>query len=248
MPNPFREATIHGQLLWILFETSTDLTPFLPAGIAPVNPHRAFIKAERLKIRSAMSDVHPPAFNQYQQICLTTLAQTAPGAAPAHRNILMWEDRHWAIGSSMAAAKRYGQIEMTQVFETERAAIDQGAPIPFRVDVETSGFSLLRFDGELDGVERAVVPPYGQFFVGGEAGSALQVLTLKSHSLSRPLHGTGTLTFGEAPNERGNLPGSGEPWPASMFEDIRVTGCVLQDIQFTRVLDGEFTLVRPATA
>jgi hypothetical protein len=243
-PGATHRAVYYGQIMQIMFQTSTDLSRFMPVGLTPVDPHRAFIKAERLKIRSPEADSGPAAFTQYQQICITTMA-SAPGFAPRHRNILMWEDRHWAIGSSMVAAKRYGGVEMTEIFEMDRSLVARGQPVPFFIDVETSGASLMRFAGLLDGKQRVAAPPYSGFFVGGETGSGLQALTLDSAELSRPVHGTGDLSFGQAPNERSDDPWSGALWPATLLKDIRTEGCVFSDLTFTRTYGAEFTPVRP---
>ncbi len=240
---PRRTARFYGQILHIPFQTSTDLSPFLPPGLTAADPHRAFIKAERLKIRSVEADAGPSAYSQYQQICISTLA-SAPGFGVRHRNMLLWEDRHWQIGSSAVAGKRHADIEMTQVFEQERALVQGGEPIPFFINVDTLGFPLMRFSGVLDGRERAATPPYTGFYVGGEPGADLQALTLDSSELTRPIHGGGALSFGQAPNERSTGPDG--LWPAALLKDVRVDGCIFQDISFTRVYGTEFALVRKA--
>ncbi|MET0239128.1 MAG: hypothetical protein ABW184_04445 [Sphingobium sp.] len=233
----------HGEVLHILFETSTDLSLFMPDGLHLPDPHRAFVKVQRMKMRSPDADRDPPAFNHYQQIGVATMA-TTPQFGPRHRNFLLWEDRHWAIGSTMAGAKRYGRIEMTQLFETERRLVEEDAPAPFRVDVEANGFMLMRFAGMLDGVARIERPPYGGFYVGGEPGTDLLALTLETSEFSRPLQGTGELSFGSAPNERATGPGTETPWPATLLKDIRTLGCVLEDFTFTRTFGSEFTTLK----
>lgn len=241
-PGATKVAKFYGQTLDIMFTTSTDLTGFMPAGLLPVDPHRGFIKAERIKIRTPETDAQPAGFSQYQQICITTMAQ-APGFGPRHRNILMWEDRPWAIGSSMVAVKRFGIVEMTQIFEPDHVMVGAGEAVPFYLDIQNYGHSMLSFAGKLDGKKRVETPAYGGFYVGGEPGADLKALTLDNFAFTRPLYGTGTLTFGQAPNEQASTP-AGAMWPATLIKDVQVEGCVFQDFGFQRTYGADFKIVR----
>lgn len=234
----------YGQTLEIMFTTSTDLNAFMPPGLTAVDPHRAFIKAERIKLRSPETDRMPAAFAQYDQICITTMA-TTPEFGPRHRNILMWEDRAWAVGSTLLAVKRWGKVQMTQVFELDHKLVAQGTPVPVYVTVEQDGHSLMRFSGMLDGEKRVEHPAYPGFYVGGDPGQDLQALTLDASAFARPVHGTGALSFGSNPADRGPA-GPGKGWSASLLKDIEVQGCVFQDFSFTRSYGTEFQTVRKA--
>nr|WP_295106907.1 hypothetical protein [uncultured Caulobacter sp.] len=234
----------YGQTMEILFTTSTDLNAFMPPGLTAVDPHRAFIKAERVKLRSPEADQMPAAFAQYDQICITTMA-TTPEFGPRHRNILMWENRAWAVGSTLLAVKRWGKVEMTQVFELDHKLVAQGTPVPIYITVEQDGHSLMSFAGALDGVKRVEHPAYPGFYVGGDPGQDLTALTLDASEFSHPVYGSGTLSFGDNPADRGP-PGPGKGWSASLLKDIHVEGCVFQDFSFTRTYGGEMKTVRKA--
>jgi hypothetical protein len=234
----------YGQTMNIMFTTSTDLNAFMPPGLTAVDPHRAFIKAERIKLRSPKSEKRTAAFTQYEQICITTMA-TTPEFGPRHRNILMWEDRAWAVGSTLLAVKRWGKVDMTQIFDLDHKLVAQGTPVPFFVTVQQDGHTLMTFAGSLDGQKRAELPPYPGFYVGGDPGQDLTALTLDASDFSNPIHGTGTLSFGASPADRGAA-GPGKGWPATLLKDIRVQGCVFQDFSFTRSYGTEMKTVRKA--
>jgi hypothetical protein len=234
----------YGQTMNIMFTTSTDLNAFMPPGLTAVDPHRAFIKAERIKLRSPKSDKMPAAFTQYDQICITTMA-TTPQFGPRHRNLLMWENRAWAVGSTLLAVKRWGAVQMTPIFELDHKLVAQGAPVPFYITVEQDGHMLMTFVGALDGKKRAEAPPYPGFYVGGDPGQDLLALTLDASNFSNPLEGTGALSFGDSPADRGPA-GPGKGWPATLLKDIQVEGCVFQDFSFTRSYGTEFQTVRKA--
>jgi hypothetical protein len=234
----------YGQSMEIMFTTSTDLNIFMPPGLTAVDPHRAFIKAERVKLRNPESDKMPAAFNQYDQICITTMA-TTPQFGVRHRNIVMWEDRPWAIGSSLLAVKRYGKVDMTQIFDLDYEIAAKGGKVPYYLNVWQDGHSLMAFAGEMDAKKRVDHPAYPGFYVGGDPGQDLLALTLDGSEFSRPLYGDGTLTFGDNPSDRGP-PGPGKGWSASLLKDIQVQGCVFQDFSFTRSYGSEFQTVRKA--
>jgi len=234
----------YGHSMVIMFTTSTDLSAFMPPGLTAVDPHRGFIKAERIKLRSPTADAMPAAFGQYDQVCITTMA-TTPEFGPRHRNILMWENRAWAVGSSMLAVKRWGSIDMPHIFELDHKLVSQGTPVPFFVRVQQDGYTLMTFSGELDGRKRAELPPYPGFYVGGDPGQDLLALTLDASEFSNPLHGTGTMSFGENPNDRGPA-GPGKGWSASLLKDVRVVGATFVDFSFTRSYGPEMKLVRKA--
>src|SRR5258706_3426915 len=77
--------TYYGQVAEIAFTTSADLQAFMPPGLTVVDPHKAFIKAERVKIRSPEADKLPAVFSHYTQVCVTTMA-TTPQFGPRQRN------------------------------------------------------------------------------------------------------------------------------------------------------------------
>lgn len=252
--------TNYGHVFTIPFTTSTDLNAFMPPGLEAVHPHRAFIKAERIKIRSPEADAMPPSFTQYHQLCITTMA-TAPGFGERQRNILMWEDRPWAVGGSMLAVKRWADIQMTEIFEGDRRIVEQGGSVPFHINVWLKGVSLMSFAGQLDGKQRSQLPPYPGFFVGGDPGQELLAMDLAAHSFSRPMYGAGELVFGEptptvsarrvapggtSPFEQNAPPGPGKNWSASLLKDIKVEGVLFNEFSFTRARGSEFKLVRAA--
>lgn len=241
-PSSAHTVSFYGLVLHVPFQTDTDLTAFMPPGLLPVDPHRAFLKAERLKMSAPGKAHDPPAFTQYHQICVATLA-APPGMEPRHRNLVMWEDRPWGIGGSLVAVKRYGAVEMTYLFERDYALVANGTVVPFRVEVEVAGYTVLSFTGELDGTARTEAPAFNGFFVGGGSDSPLRALTLDSSELTRPLHGRGDLYFGEAPNNTGQLPGWTGNWPATLLGTPRTDGCVVHDLVFTRTYGTEFTQV-----
>lgn len=236
--------TNYGQIMTIMFTTSTDLQAFMPPGLTAVDPYRAFIKAENIKLRSTDADQMPAAFTQYHQVCITTMA-TTPQFGPRHRNILMWENRAWAVGGSMLAVKRWGDIQMTEIFELDYKLVGQGDSVPFDINIRQNGTSMMSFAGELDGKKRIEPPPYPGFYVGGDPGQDLLALSLDASDFSRPLHGMGTLSFGALARERGSA-GPGKGWPAALLKDIQVEGAIFQDFSFTRARGTEFELVRKA--
>jgi hypothetical protein len=236
--------TNYGQTMVIPFTTSTDLSVFMPPGLTAVDPHKAFIKAERVKLRNPKSDKMPAAFTQYDQICITTMA-TTPEFGPRHRNILMWENRAWAVGSTMLAVKRWGNVQMTPMYELDHKLVAQGTPVPFYVTVEQDGYNLMTFAGMMDGKKRVDNPAYPGFYIGGDPGQDLFALTLDASEFSNPCYGTGTLTFGENPSDRGPA-GPGKGWSAHLLKDIQVQGCIFEDFSFSRSYGPEMKVVRKA--
>jgi hypothetical protein len=234
----------YGQTMNILFTTSTDLNEFMPPGLKAVDPHHAFIKAERIKLRNPKSDKMTAAFTQYDQICITTMA-TTPEFGPRHRNILMWENRAWAVGSTLQAVKRWGDVQMTPMYDLDHKLVGQGTAVPFFVTVEQDGHNLMTFAGTLDGKKRIDAPAYPGFYVGGDPGQDLMALTLDASEFSNPLYGTGALDFGANPNDRGPA-GPAKGWSPSLLKDIQVQGCIFQDFSFTRSYGSEFKTVRKA--
>lgn len=226
-----------GEQMVVMFRTSTDLNQFMPPGLKCVDPHRAFIKGQRKKGQSTSGK---PGL----QICITTMAVTEK-FGPRHRNILMWEPSPAGIGSTLVAVKRWGDAEMTYIFEQDRKLIAQGSPVPFYLDVVQHGHSLMSFAGVLDGKKRIESPPYNGMYIGGEPGADLLSLTFDDSTTDRPLYGTGELSFGAVPSERAP-PNPSKDWPATLLKDIKVEGCVFEDLTFTRSYGTEFETVRNA--
>lgn len=226
-----------GEQMIIAFTTSTDLNRFMPPGLKCVDPHRAFIKGQRKKGQQTSGK---PGL----QICITTMATTEK-YGPRHRNILMWEPSPAGIGSTLAGVKRWGDAEMTYVFEQDRKLIAAGSPVPFFLDVQQSGYSLMSFAGVLDGKKRIESPPYNGMYIGGEPGADLLSLTFDDSTTGRPVYGTGTMSFGGVPTERAPANPS-KDWPASLLKDIKVEGCVFEELTFTRSYGTEFETVRKA--
>jgi hypothetical protein len=226
-----------GEQMVIMFTTSTDLNAFMPPGLKCVDPHRAFIKGQRKKGQGTSGK---PGL----QICITTMAVT-PQFGVRQRNILMWEGSPAGIGSSLAGVKRWGYAEMTHVFEQDRKLIAQGSPSPFFLDVQADGYPLMSFAGMLDGKKRVEAPPYLGMYIGGEPGADLLSLTFDDSTTGRPLHGTGSLTFGSMPIETAPANPS-KDWPATLLKDIKVEGCVYEELTFTRTYGTEFETIRKA--
>jgi hypothetical protein len=226
-----------GETMNIMFKTSTNLNDFMPKGITCVDPHRAFIKGQRKKGAEGIG-------NTGLQICISTMA-TSPKYGPRQRNILMWESAPWGIGSTLVGVKRWAESEMTYIFEQDRELIAQGSPVPFYLDVQEYGYSLLSFAGVLDGKKRVEDPPYSGMYIGGEPGADLLSLTFDESKFSRPVYGTGTLKFGEIPIHRGPA-GPSKGWSPSLLKDIKVEGCIYEDMEFTRSYGTEFETVRKA--
>ncbi len=226
-----------GEQIVILFTTSTDLNAFMPPGLKCVDPHRGFIKGQRKKGQAASGK---PGL----QICITTMAVTEKFGV-RQRNILMWEGSPAGIGSSLAGVKRAGYSEMTYVFEQDRKLIAAGSPVPFFLDVQDSGYSLMSFAGMLDGKKRVERPPYLGMYIGGEPGADLLSLTFDDSTTGRPVYGTGTLSFGAMPIERAPANPS-KDWPATLLKDIKVEGCVYEELTFTRSYGTEFETIRKA--
>jgi hypothetical protein len=233
----------YGETLNIMFKTSTDLNAFMPEGITCVDPHRAFIKAQRKKGGTSAGYTPGPGAHGLQ-IGIATMA-TSPMFGKRQRNILMWESVEWGVGSTLVSVKRWADAEMTYIFEQDRKLIAQGSPVPINLEVQQHGYPLLTFNGFLDGKERAKDEPYGGMYIGGEPGADLLSLTFDACEFSRPVHGTGTLSFGSIPIEREPAnPAKG--WPSTLLKDIQVEGCIFQDISFTRSYGTEFETVRKA--
>ncbi len=234
----------YGETLNIMFTTSTDLNEFMPKGLTAVDPHRAFIKAQRKK--GGTSKGYPPAGPHANglQIGIATMA-TTPHFGPRQRNILMWESVPWGIGSTLVGVKRWADAEMTYMFEQDRKLVAQGSPVPFYLDVQQYGYPLLSFAGMLDGKKRAEDAPYSGMYVGGEPGSDLLALHFDDTDFSRQVHGTGKLSFGSIPIEEAPA-GPGKGWPSTLLKDIHVEGCIFQDLSFTRSYGTEFETVRKA--
>ena len=239
-------VSLHGEYgvtLNIVFTTSTDLNEFMPPGLTAVDPHRAFIKAQRKKGGTSHGYPRGPQVPSLQ-ICVTTMAYTEK-FGPRHRNLLMWVSHPWGVGSTLVAVKRWADAEMTYIFEQDRKLIAQGSPVPFHIDVQQYGYPLLTFRGMLDGKKRVDDPPYNGLYVGGEPGADLLALTFDDSYFSRPVYGTGELSFGSIPIERAP-PGPGKGWPSTLLKDIKVEGCIFQDLSFTRSYGTEFQTVRKA--
>ncbi len=250
----------YGQVAEIAFTTSADLQAFMPPGLTVVDPHKAFIKAERAKIRSPEADKWPAVFNNYEQICITTMA-TTPQFGVRQRNILMWEDRGWTIPGNEMGVKRYADIHMPNIFDIDYAIAEQGGLVPFYVNVFAGTTQLMAFSGKLDGQKRIEHHPYPGFYTGGEPGQDLLAMDIAASEFSLPLGGTGTLSFGEprdrmtdrrvmpggiAPFVSNGPPGPGKDWPPSLLKDVEVQGVLFQEFSVTRARDPEFHLVRKA--
>jgi hypothetical protein len=82
-------------------------------------------------------------------------------------------------------------------------------------------------------------------YIGGEPGADLLALHFDESKFSRPVYGTGTLKFGEAPTDRGPA-GPSKGWSPTLLKDIKVEGCIYEDMQFTRSYGTEFDTVRKA--
>ncbi len=231
----------YGETLNIMFTTSTDLNAFMPPGLTCVDPHRAFIKGQRKKGGGERSAI--PHANSLQ-IGISTMATTAQ-FGPRQRNILMWESVPWGISSTLAGVKRWSDAEMTFIFEEDRRLIAQGSPVPVVLEVQQSGYPVLTFRGQLDGRKRVEDAPYSGMYVGGEPGADLLALHFDESDFSRPVYGTGELSFGALPIERAPA-GPGKGWPSTLLKDIKVEGCTFQDMQFTRSYGTEFETVRKA--
>ena len=233
----------YGETLNIMFTTSTDLNQFMPEGLLCVDPHRGFIMGQRKKggTPSGQPGVpHAPGL----QIGITTMATTEK-FGPRHRNILMWQSHPYGIGSTLVAVKRWADAEMTYIFEEDRALIAQGSPVPIYLTVQQYGYPLLNFHGYLDGKKRVEDPGYAGMYVGGEPGADLLSLSFDNSEFTRPLYGTGELSFGSVPIEREPAnPSKG--WPSTLLKDVKVEGVINWDLSFTRSYGTEFETVRKA--
>lgn len=227
-----------GEQIVIVFTTSTDLNAFMPPGVKCVDPHRAFIKGQRKKGQGTSGK---PGL----QICITTMAET-PQFGVRQRNILMWEGSPAGIGSSLAGVKRWGYAEMSYVFEQDRKLIAAGSPVPFFLDVQADGYMLMSFAGMLDGKKRVESLPYAGMYIGGEPGADLLSLTFDDSTTGRPVYGTGSLKFGAMPIERAPANPS-KDWPATLLKDIKVEGCIYEELTFTRSYGTEFETIRKAS-
>ncbi len=249
----------YGQVAEIAFTTSADLQAFMPPGLTVVDPHKAFVKAERAKIRTPETDKLPAVFSHYEQICITTMA-TTPQFGVRQRNILMFENRGWIIPDREMAVKRYADIHMPNIFDIDYAIAEQGGLVPFYVNVFAGQTQLMGFSGKLDGKKSIEHQPYPGFYVGGDPGQDLMAMDIAASEFSRPLGGTGTLGFGQpvnhmtdrriipggiAPFVTNGPPGPGKDWPPSLLKDIEVQGVLFQEFSVTRA-DPEFHLVRKA--
>ncbi len=233
----------YGETLNIMFTTSTDLNQFMPEGLKCVDPHRGFIKGQRKKGGTPVGQLgvpHAPGL----QIGITTMATTEK-FGPRHRNILMWQGHPYGIGSTLVAVKRWGESEMTYIFEEDRKLIAQGSPVPIYLTVQQHGFPVLNFHGVLDGKKRVEDPGYNGMYIGGEPGADLLSLTFDNSKFTRPLYGTGELSFGALPIETAPAnPSKG--FPASLLKDVKVEGVIYWDLSFTRSYGTEFETVRKA--
>jgi hypothetical protein len=250
----------YGQVAEIAFTTSADLQAFMPPGLTVVDPHKAFIKAERVKIRSPETDKLPAVFSQYDQVCIATMA-TTPQFGVRQRNILMWENRGWAIPDFEMGVKRYADIHMPHIFDIDYAIAEQGGLVPFYINVFADTTRLMGFSGKLDGTKRIEHQPYPGFYTGGEPGQDLLAMDIAASEFSLPLGGTGTLGFGQlenrlsdrrvipggiAPCVSNGPPGPGKDWPPSLLKDVEVQGVLFQEFTVTRARNSEFHLVRKA--
>jgi len=250
----------YGQVAEIAFTTSADLQAFMPPGLTVVDRHKAFIKAERVKIRSAETDKLPAVFSHYTQVCVTTMA-TTPQFGVRQRNILAWTDRGWMIPGDEMGVKRYADIHMPNIFDIDYAIAEQGGLVPFYVNVFAGMTQLMGFSGKLDGQKRIEHQPYPGFYTGGDPGQDLMAKDIAAAEFSLPLGGTGTLVFGQpedrmtdrriipggiAPFVTNGPPGPGKDWPPSLLKDVEVQGVLFQEFSVTRPRDAEYHLVRKA--
>lgn len=250
----------YGQMAEIAFTTSADLQAFMPAGLTVVDPHKAFIKAVRAKVRSPEADKLQPVFSHYTEVCITTMAST-PQFGVRQRNILKWEDRGWMIPTDEMGVSRYADIHMPNIFDIDYAIAEQGGLVPFYVNVFAGMTQLMGFSGKLDGQKRIEHAPNAGFYTGGDPGQELLAKDIATAEFSLPLGGTGTLGFGQqedrmtdrrvmpggiAPFVTNGPPGPGKDWPPSLLKDIEVQGVVFQEFSVTRAHDPEYRLVRAA--
>jgi hypothetical protein len=250
----------YGQVAEIAFTTSADLQAFMPPGLTVLDPHKAFIKAERIKIRSTDADGMPAAFNHVDRVCIATMAQT-PQFGVRQRNILVWANRGWAIPGAEMGVNRYADIHMPNIFDIDYAIAEQGGLVPFYVNVFAGMTQLMAFSGKLDAKTRTQHIPYPGFYTGGEPGQDLMAMDLAASEFSLPLGGTGTLNFGQQENRltdrkvaaggtapfQTNAPaGPGKGWPPSLLKDVEVQGVLFQEFSVTQAQGSEFHLVRKA--
>ncbi len=248
----------YGQVTEVAFTTSTDLQGFMPPGLTVLDPHRAFLKFERVKIRSPEADKMTAAFNEYDHVCIATMA-TTPQFGPRQRNILMWEHRAWTAGGPEQGVQRWVDVGFPDIFDIDHNIVAKGGKVAFNAKVWRGLNELMSFSGAFDGKKRVEHQPYPGFYVGGDPGRDLEVWNLEASEFSRPLHGTGTLRFGAVPTvarrvapggtppgDQSGPPGPGKNWAATVLKDIEVQGAVHHDFSFTPSRSNEFQLVRKA--
>jgi hypothetical protein len=252
----------YGQMAEIAFTTSADLQAFMPDGLTVVDPHKAFVKATRAKVRSPQADKMRPVFSEYMQVCVTTMAKT-PQFGVRQRNILKWEDRGWMIPGDEMGVSRYADIHMPEIFDIDYAIAEQGGLVPFYVNVFAGMTQLLAFSGKLDGKTKIEHMPLPGFYTGGDPGQDLLAKDIAAAEFSLPLSGTGTLGFGQPVDRMGERrntvpgainpfvvngpPGPGKEWPPSLLKDVEVQSVLFQEFAVTRANDAEYRLVRTRT-
>jgi hypothetical protein len=228
-----------GRLLTVVFRTPADLNRWLPRPLHAADPHVGLLKIYQLKLRPENGDPLPPAFSQYLQVCLTSLAAPA-GREPRHFNMLLWEQRDWSIvgaaGSGMP--KKLATIELTWTFPTEHDYdFDRGTHL-YQTDVHRHGLPVLSFRGQLGTrPDRFEEPPFNNFYtvqelppaVTGPGGTRVYQIDVTELRWGPPTYGSGTLTFWPTPDDS-----YAQAELLRTLATVDVQGCVLRDISWLR--------------
>ncbi len=219
-----------GRVLYGMFRTKADLSRWVPPPLKCVDPHAGFIKLYSLKRRVVGSSPAAPSFSQYHEACITVEA-APPGEPPRHYNLFMWVTHDWALykaRSVLGWPKKIADISLTDTYPGESGYDYDTEVRDFRGDVSRYGHKIISLDAQLDpGAPAQKMPAFNGFYTirhipspvsADEDIRELLVISPRDGWVANDVWGTGSLSFGDAPDEE-----------LSQLGEVELTSCVLRD-------------------
>ncbi len=219
-----------GRVLYVTFRAEADLSKWIPPPLQAVDPHQGFIKVYSLKRRPEHGQPLPPNFSQYNEVCLTVMANL-PGEPTRQYNIFMWVDRDWAFYKAREVfgwPKKLADIRLTTTYPGKgRYDLDEGVS-RFDADISRWGYRVMGIRAELDpGAPPQPTPPFRGFYTarhipgpqGGNDIAEVLVIETRDGWFGSGVYGTAEVDFFDAPDEE-----------LSTLGQVEVTGCVLREV------------------
>lgn len=225
-----------GRVLYVTFRTETDLSQWIPPPLRAADPHQGFIKIYSLKRRPEHGTPLPPHFSQYNEVCVTVMAEL-PGEPIRQYNVFMWVDHDWALYKAREVfgwPKKMADIRLTTIYPGKSwYDLDQGAN-RFDADLTRWGYRIMSVRAELDpNAPPQAMPPFRGFYTarhipgpeGGQDIAEVLVIETRDGWFSDGVYGNASVEFFDAPDEE-----------LSKLGPAEVTGCVLREVSW--VLPG----------